>query len=94
MTTPKPFDMEQFERDCNAREAKWIADLDRKPGKFRHRSAIRCPACGWASNPGNADLFGLYTEGAHDVYCQACGREFIVHTIVTHQFTSPARVPQ
>lgn len=65
------------------------------PGELIHDRFVRCPACGVTVGPSDANSsgrHGLFEDGDHTVFCNACDHEFMVNTQVSYAFTSPARL--
>ena len=49
---------------------------------------VRCPKCG--TKEASCDIDGMNEDGDHDVACGECGHEYIVNTMVSIDFCSPA----
>jgi len=56
----------------------------------KHNKFIRCPKCHSVFEPLTFSEFDIYEEGDHDVDCPKCNYFFIVETVVTYSFESPA----
>lgn len=64
-------------------------EMDSEEGDVRHHSRVRCPHCKHVMDVCDSELYELYEDGDHDIYCGECGKEFTVVTTVTHSFESP-----
>jgi DNA-directed RNA polymerase subunit RPC12/RpoP len=64
-------------------------DFDSDEDEVTHKSRVRCPHCRESEDVFDDDPPGdIFDEGEHDVTCSHCGREFVVETRVTYEFTS------
>ena len=68
--------------------------MDEDAEEVNHSKAVRCPRCGIRETIEEGELYSLYEEGEHDVYCNHCEFEYEVTTYVQYTFTSPARTSE
>lgn len=59
-----------------------------------HSSCLRCPQCGGAWDPYDAENYEVLSEEEHEVSCPTCDYEFTVSTLVSYTFTSPPRLSE
>lgn len=64
-------------------------DLSNNSGSIRHDSYYRCPYCRYSESVHNSELYELYKEGEHEIYCSNCDKIYCINTIVKYIFESP-----
>lgn len=61
---------------------------DRKEATI-HERRVRCPKCKTLHEPYDISE-SIFESGEHNVTCSNCGSDFVVTTVVTYAFESPA----
>jgi len=70
-------------RDCRM--------LRDSPEEVYHPELLRCPRCGCQWSPWRDEDCEVFADGDHLVTCLECEHEFMISTMVSYTFTSPAR---
>jgi len=58
----------------------------------KHDKFIRCPKCSSTFTAEDLSEFDIYEDGEHDIDCPNCKYFFVIETIITYNFSSPAIV--